>query len=280
MFIGNPFTDVPDLCGNSVVVHDGDAGLASREAVRLARDFWQHRERMQAPLTGLQESIRLAKGVLGTVILMDAAERHPVSGASGDSNAILKELLDGDYRGRALIPIVDSAAVERAIESGIGSMMRVKVGGSVDLQRFAPVEVSARVRMISDGRFRSESFGREWYSGKTAVLQADNITLVITSRPVHLFDRSLFWAHGQAPKQFDLVVVKSPHCQPHMFAEWCGRLINVDAPGSTSANLRSLGHTRCRRPIFPLDEGVSFTPEVKLFSRVPGLASISPQLLS
>ena len=47
--------------------------------------------------------------------------------------------------------------------------------------------------------------------------------------------------------KFDLVVVKSPHCQQHMFAAWCGRLINVDAPGSTSANLPTLGHTRCRR---------------------------------
>ena len=46
--------------------------------------------------------------------------------------------------------------------------------------------------MLSDGRFRSESFGQDWFAGKTAVLQADNVTLVVTSRPVHLFDRSLF----------------------------------------------------------------------------------------
>ena len=50
-------------------------------------------------------------------------------------------------------------------------------------------------------------------------------------------------------------------------ADWCARLINVDAPGSTSANLPTLGHTRCGRPIFPLDADVSFTPRVRLFSR-------------
>ena len=66
-----------------------------------------------------------------------------------------------------------------------------------------------------------------------------NITLIATSRPVHLYDRSLFYAHGQDPQHFDLVVVKSPHCQPHMFADWCARLINVDAPGATSANVRT-----------------------------------------
>ena len=109
--------------------------------------------------------------------------------------------------------------------------------------------------------------GGAWFAGTTTVLQVDTITLVVTSRPVHLFDRSLFLAHGCDPRQFDLVVVKSPHCQPHMFEEGAQLLINVDAPGSTSANLQSLGHTRCARPTFPLDGNVTFTPKVKIFRR-------------
>jgi microcystin degradation protein MlrC len=266
MFIGNPFTDVPDLGCYSVVVTDGDRERAEREALALAEGFWQQRERMQARLTPLEESVRLAADVRGTVVLMDAADATS-SGASGDSNAILRQLLAAGYRGRALVPIVDPAAAEVAFAAGVGSTLSVRVGGALDPKRFRPLELSARVRMLSDGRFRSESFGQEWYSGPTAVLEADNVTLVVTSRPVHLFDRSLFLGHGLDPRHFDLVVVKSPHCQPHMYAEWCGRLINVDAPGSTSANLATLGHTRCRRPIYPLDPGVTFTPRARVFSR-------------
>ncbi len=107
----------------------------------------------------------------------------------------------------------------------------------------------------------------EAYSGPTAVVIADNYTLVLGSRPVSLHDRSFYFAHGQDPKQFDCVVVKSPHCKPHMYAEWCARLINVDAPGSTSANLPYLGHTACARPIFPLDADVTFDPQVQIFQR-------------
>jgi microcystin degradation protein MlrC len=99
------------------------------------------------------------------------------------------------------------------------------------------------------------------------VLEAGPVTLVVTSRAVHLFDRSLFSAHGQDPRRFDAVVVKSPHCQPRFFAEWAARLLHVDAPGATSANLRSLGHLRCPRPIFPLDDEVPFTPGATLFQR-------------
>ena len=65
------------------------------------------------------------------------------------------------------------------------------------------------------------------------------------------------------------VVVKSPHCEPHMFKEWAAQYIDVDAPGSTSANLRRLGHTKCTRPMFPLDADMPFQPQAKLFQRHP-----------
>lgn len=82
-----------------------------------------------------------------------------------------------------------------------------------------------------------------------------------------LYDRSLFWAHGQDPRHFDVIVVKSPHCQPHFFDDWAEQTINVDIAGSTSANLPTLGHTRCQRPIFPLDAEVEFQPRARLFQR-------------
>ncbi|MFN0053902.1 MAG: M81 family metallopeptidase [Planctomycetales bacterium] len=264
---GNPFTDVPDLRTNSVVVTDGDAEEARRLALELARRFWQHHEKMQVPLTSLAESVRLAAQVTsGTVVLMDAADATS-SGASGDSNAILQELVRQQYRGRALIPIVDPEAVRAAFAAGVGETIATSVGGACDRARFRPLPMTTRVRLLSDGKFRSESFGWHWDSGPTAVLESDNITLVVGTRPVSLFDRSWFYAHGQDPRRFDLVVVKSPHCEPHMFAQWCARLINVDAPGSTSANLKSLGHVKCPRPIFPLDDQVPFTPTAEIYRR-------------
>ncbi len=266
IFIGNPFTDVPDLACYSVVCTDGDPELARREAVRLAERFWERREKMQARLTPLAEAVRQASAVMGgTVVMVDAADATS-SGAPGDSNAILCELLASGYAGRALIPLVDPAAVTAAFAAGVERTVQLAVGGAFD-RRHRPVRVTARVRMLSDGRFRSESFGQEWYAGRTAVLQVGKVTLVVTARPVHLYDRSLFLAHGQDPRAFDLVVVKSPHCQRHMYADWCAKLINVDAPGATSANLPTLGHTRCRRPVYPLDANVAFTPHADLFSR-------------
>lgn len=267
MFIGNPFTDVPDLQSYSLVVTDGDPALAEREALRIAEVFWSHHESMQVPLVSLQEmSAQLLQGIAGTTALVDAADATS-SGASGDSNAVLRELLAAGYSGRTLLPIVDAPAVEQAFAAGIGATISTTVGGTLDPDRFAPLPLTATVKLLSDGEFRSESFGELWQAGPTAVLQAGPFTLVVSSRAVNLYDRSFFLAHGQDPRAFDAVVVKSPHCQPHMYAEWCSRMILIDAPGSSSANLKYLGHTRCPRPIFPLDKDVEFAPRAELFRR-------------
>lgn len=271
MFIGNPFTDVPALQTYSFVVTDQDSDLASRGAVEIAECFWKNHEKMQVPLVSLADlprrlAERTIQGRSGTVALVDAADATS-SGASGDSNAILKCLLSSGYTGRTLLPIVDAPAVKKAFCAGVGQLITTTLGGTLDAGRFEPLEITARVRLLADGNFQSESFGESWVAGPTVVLEADHFTIVVSTRAVNLYDRSFFYSHGQNPKRFDAVVVKSPHCQKHMYKSWCDEMIMVDAPGSSSANLPYLGHSRCPRPIFPLDGNVLFKPEVKLFSR-------------
>ena len=267
MMWGNPFTDVPELASYAFVVTDNDPALAEREALRIANLFWEHHEKMQVPLVSLEQIASIAKAhSSGTLALVDAADATS-SGASGDSNAVLRALMESGCSLRTLLPIVDEPAVKMAFEAGVGATITTMVGGTLDPQRFEPLSITAKVRLLADGHFRSESFGEEWYAGPTAVLEADNFTLVVSSRAVNLYDRSFFFAHGQSPHRFDAVLVKSPHCQHHMFSDWCAQMVNVDAPGSSSANLPYLGHTRCRRPIFPPDAEVPFQPQAKLFQR-------------
>ena len=267
ILISNPFTDVPELQTSAVVTTDDEPDLASAEALDLARGFWDAHETMVQPLISLDEAVEAAKATTaGTIILTDAADATS-SGASGDGNAILRALVEGSYRGSVLAPIVDARAVEAAIAAGAGNPIATTIGGRADPGRFTPLPFEGVVVALGDGRYVSESDGLECRAGPTAVLRNDTLTIVVTSRPVMLHDRSLFLAHDQDPTTFDAVVVKSPRCEPHLFDAWAARTVHVDAPGSTSANLRSLGHTRCPRPIFPLDDDVSFEPVVELFAR-------------
>jgi microcystin degradation protein MlrC len=243
---------------------DGDAALAEREATRLAQEFWPLRHRMQGKLIEIDRAIAQAKSISGPVIFTDAADATS-SGASGDSNTIIKALRNAGYRKRVLAPIVDAPAAMAAHKAGIGAEIDIALGGSIDRARFAPMKIKARVKLLSDGAARLETMKAPLQAGPTAVLAFDNFTVVIMSRSVSLFDRAMYFANGLDPRDFDLVVVKSPHTEHHMFDSWSVKNFNIDAPGATSANLKSLGHTICARPIYPLDEDVTFTPRAAIY---------------
>ena len=267
MVWSNPFTDVPELCSLAMVTTDGDPDFAAHEARSLAQTFWNDRAAMQAELVSIDDALDRATGVPGTTVLVDAADATS-SGASGDSNAILRRVVERDFPGRGLFPVVDAPAVQAAMHAGVGSTISVTLGGTLDPARFEPLPVEARVKILSDGQIRYESHGFGPASaGPTAVLEVGRHIVVVTSRPVSHFDRALFLDHGQNPKDFDLVVQKSPHCPHYCFRDWAAQLIGVDAPGSTSANLPSLGHTICRRPMYPMELDTVFEPRVQIFSR-------------
>ena len=264
IMIGNPFTDVPELCSQVLVMTDGDATGAEREATRLAKEFWPLRHRMQGKLIALDRAVAQAKSIGGPVIFTEAADATS-SGASGDSNTIIKALRDGGYGKRVLAPIVDAPAAMAAHKAGVGAEIDIALGGSIDPARFPPMKVRVHVKLLSDGAARLETMKAPLQAGLTAVLAFDNFTVVVMSRSVSLFDRAMYFANGLDPTDFDLIVVKSPHTEHHMFDSWSEKNFNIDSPGATSANLKNLGHTICARPIFPLDENVAFTPRATIY---------------
>ena len=271
VMIGNPVTDVPELCSQALVVVEDPAGSAAAAAVHLAGELWANRFRLQAKLIPLDRAIAQARQLGGPVIFTDAADATS-SGASGDSNVILAALLRARYERPVLVPIVDPAAAAEAHRAGVGRTIRVRLGGAIDPGRFTPVEVTAVVDVLSSGRARLETSGVGLNAGPSAVLlapaPAGNVTIVVMTRPVSLFDRAMFLAHGRDPRAYNLIVVKSPFCEPHMFDDWAEKNFNIDAPGATSANLRTLGHRICARPMFPLDVEVAFSPTPEVFRRI------------
>ena len=263
VLIGNPFTDAPELGSQSLVVTDNDPEKAEALAMELANAFWAHHGRMLAELVPLPEAIADAAGQAGPVTFTDAADA-PSSGASGDSNTILAGLVAACYRGRAIMPIVDAPAARRAHEAGVGGRIRVSLGGTIDPERFPPLALDVEVERLGDGEYTHEVTRMPAHAGPTAVLRHGNIRIIVISRAVFMMDRAIFLAHGLDPEAADIIVVKSPGAAVRYFT-FASRNYVLDIPGATSANLPSLGHRVCPRPMFPLDENVAFHPKVELY---------------
>ncbi|MFP6621435.1 MAG: M81 family metallopeptidase [Pirellulaceae bacterium] len=254
ILIGNPFTDVPALQSNVLITTNNNQELADREAERLARFMWDHREIFRAELTSLDAAIEIANSDEGLTVFSDAADAT-ASGASGDSNAILRGLVQQDYQGRALLLIVDKPAVQQAQAAGEGATLTLSLGGTLDPERFTPLDMEVTVQHLSDGDFLYEN-GTVGQGGGTAVLVSGNLHIVVTSETVFVVGQQVYKSQGLDPRNFDLVVVKSPNGFRPYYDAITSRIVAVDVPGSTSANLHSLPYTQCVRPIFPLDENV------------------------
>lgn len=266
VMIGNPFTDAPELCTQALVVAESDAAFAQEAATGLAEAMWRGRHRLVGKLIAPEKAVALARYISGPVLFTDAADATS-SGASGDSNALIKALQAGGYGKRVLAQIIDAPAAAAAHKAGVGATISIGLGGSVDKSRFRPLAVRATVESLSRGRARLETMGLPLDAGPTAVLSFDNFTVVVMSRPVFLFDRALYYANGLDPQDFDLIVVKSPHTEFHMYDQWVEKNFNVDAPGSTSANVASLGHTLCARPVYPIEPDTEFVARPVVYRR-------------
>jgi len=264
LMIGNPFTDVPELCSQVVVVTERDPGPVVAFAEKLAAEFWANRELMRAHLTSLSDAIAGATAAKGAVLFSDAADA-PSSGSSGDSNLLIKGLRDAGFSKSVLAQIVDPAAAAAAHRAGVGATIVVDLGGALDSNRFKPMRVRARVRLLSDGQSRLETMGIPLDAGPTAVLTFENFTVVVFSQSVSLFDRAMYYSNGIDPVDYDVIVLKSPHAEHHMYDAWVEQNYVVDVAGSTSANLPTLGHTIAARPMFPLDPSVQYIPKAQIY---------------
>lgn len=253
IMLGHPPTDCPEQGSRVIVITDGNRDLAETEALRIGQNFWDMRERMQCVLHSVEEGIEIAGKAKGPVIFADAADATS-SGAPGTSNTILKGFLESDYPGKVLFPIRDEPAVKKAMEAGIGSIITVPVGGTMD-PRFTPVEVTGTVTMIG---LRGDE--------PIAVLQCGNITIFMSVIGGTLCDRQLYPDFGQDPKQFDVIIQKLPHTPYEWYDEWAERTITIDSPGAASPNIPTLGHRFVPRPIYPLDPEMTYTPHVEVYA--------------
>src|SRR4051812_27798253 len=173
LMIGNPFTDVPELCSQVVVMTEREPEAVIAAAEKLAGDFWDKRELMRAHLTSLEDAIAGAQAATGSVLFSDAADA-PSSGASGDSNLLIKGLREAGFTKSVLAQIVDPAAAAAAHKAGVGATIEADLGGTLDPRRFKPMRVTAQVKLLSDGRSRLETMKISLDAGPTAVLTFDN----------------------------------------------------------------------------------------------------------
>jgi microcystin degradation protein MlrC len=261
VFSVQPWLDVEDVGCSVLVYTDDDSELAEQYADALANMFWERRQRFDVTLAPAAATIRRALIARQRPFVLADSVDAPSSGAPGDSTAVLELLMAARPEQPCLHNIVDPAAVAAMFQAGTNAELTLQIGAGSGAPFYQAIEVTGRVRQLSDGNFTNKGLGFQgvvFQRGRTAVLDIGQIALVVMERPVIQWDPEFYRSLGLEPSEAQIVVVKSPAAFRAAYEPLAAEVAILDTPGVCNPNLRSLPFKRLRRPIYPLDSIASW----------------------
>jgi microcystin degradation protein MlrC len=192
-------------------------------------------------------------------VLVDAAD-NVGGGGAGDGTVVLEALIRAGARG-AIVVIADPGAVATAEAAGEGGSFDGLVGGKTDDRHGPPVRLRGRVERIMDGRYTHQGSymtGSVTTMGRTAVVNVDGITVVLTSLRTMPFDAGQLRALAIEPAAQRIIVVKAAVAWRAAFGEIARRAIVVDTPGVCASNLGWFAYQRRPQPLYPFETNFAF----------------------
>lgn len=262
---GFPWADIAQAGPSVVVVSDSKVAGARDPcaiAASLVQQIWQDRKRKTVLPLGLGDGVQaicaaLARHGRGAVVVADTAD-NPGGGGLEDSVAVLAALLEAGFDRVAYSMVCDPETLHACTEAGPGATVAVQLGGKGSAQFQRPLTVDVTVVSTQAGRFTFTgpmSRGITLDIGPTAVLRCKGIDIVVAGSRHQVLDTGFFTHAGLQPSDYAVLVVKSSQHFRAAFGPLASEIIVIDSgDGLTSYDLKAFGHSRVRRPVYPLDD--------------------------
>lgn len=256
IFMCQPWLDVPEL---GWTVYEATLGQESiLDMAGIARRCWEMRTYSKRDFIHPDEVVPAALAVNGWPVVVSESYDATNSGAPGDSTHLIAEFVRRDIpEGGTLTFCVDPEAVGKCFDAGQGSHVHLPIGGKRDCRYCRPIELDGQVTRLSDIAYRLSGHGGDNLDvnmGRAAVLVCGDMTLILTERTGPGSSPLLYEAVGLDPKDFKIVVVKSPEGFRREYEPFAAGILYCAAPGCSTPHLKDLNYRRVSRPFYPLDD--------------------------
>jgi len=254
IWVGYAWADEPRNRAAVVVTGQSEQQVTAG-AEQLARGFWEARDDFAfvAPTGTLDDCLDEALASTARPYFISDTGDNPTAGGAGDVTWGLQQVLerpefkndDGPTVIYASLP--GPAAVDTAVNAGVGATVTVTAGAEVDDRHAPPLTLTGVVHSVRHGDRDAET---------EVVLRVGSVYVVLTRlrKPYH--HEHDFTDLELEPRSADLVLVKIGYLEPELFAmaaDWKMAL----TPGGVDQDLVRLGHHRIRRPMFPFDRDMA-----------------------
>lgn len=259
VFQVQPWMDIKELHSAVVIVAE-DITYATHFAKELANEELKLRHSLLgAPLLSVEEVIQKARENTADapVILVDSAD-SPNAGAVGDCATVLQALLPYRDELRVAVSVNDAVAVEKAFALGVGGTGDFELGATLAPKLSQSVTVpDCVVKSLHRGDiYLAGPAERGQYRdmGKSAVLQAGKILILINTRGQNYGDKQAYRGFGIDPSLCDLVCVKACTSFRAGYEPISAEICNTITPGAACPLLSQLPYSKLPHPFFPFDE--------------------------
>ncbi len=257
---GFAFSDV-DAAGVAFnLVTTGDTAQAEAALQSLCDMAWRLRDEGQPDEWDLDAALKDIAGKKGGPWIVVEPADNIGGGGPGDCTSVLRALLRHETPG-ALVVIADAEAVAAFDGAAPGDTRSIDVGGKGSHLDPGPVALEATLVSTSDGEFDLEdrqshmvaAQGTHFSMGPTAVVTAQGVTIMLTSRKTPPNDLAQLRSQGLEPADFRVIGVKAAVAHRRAYDKIAAGSYTVTTPGPCSSDLHGLPYRNLRRPIHPLD---------------------------
>ena len=258
VLMSQPWLDVPGLGWSTMVATDNQPELAQALSEQLAQMCWDRREELvdTEQLYGPRDCVERALAHPGQpVVIADGADATN-SGAPGDSVHLLKEMIGRSIPDGALTIMVDPEAVSHARKVGPSAPFELAVGGKRDHVNSRPLPVKGTVLFVRPAQYiLSGHLGDKLpiNMGMSAAVKVGDVTLLLVEKVGPGSSPEMYRCVGLEPKDFKIVIVKSPAGFRADFGSIAAEILLSDCPGCAPARIEQVPYTRITRPVWPLD---------------------------
>jgi microcystin degradation protein MlrC len=261
---GFPAADFPE-CGPVVLAYGKSQDVADQTANMLAKAVMEAEGgfagKLYTPDEAVVHAMALANSAGKPVVIADTQD-NPGAGGNSDTTGILRALIHNHAKRAAIGLIVDKAAALAAHAAGIGSKIRIKLGGHSGILGDSPLDVEFLVESLSVGKFDATGpFYRGFHMdlGPSACLRIDDIRIVVACVKAQMADQAMFRYVGIEPTEQGILVLKSSAHFRADFAPIAETILVCASPGPMIADTALLPWKR-------LQPGIRLSPLGATFS--------------
>ena len=256
------FSGTDRACSSASILVVADGYVPEQEAAELAQWVWDRHETLTAPSLTAEEAVTEAWSKVkdGYVVINEASD-NPGSGGTGDTVHLLRELLRRNQKRTIMGPIYDKETAELLHNHKVGDIVHIRLGGKIHPIGGESVECDAEILNLSNGKFVSYApinCGMPMNYGKSARIAIGNVECIVVSNLFQVYDDHAFTMTGADMTQYSIVGLKSMNHFRGFYTSHSDAIVTADTPGMRPSNLKLNPYQHVIRPIFPLDDDVTY----------------------